>query len=222
MDKRVETWCTENHAVLLQPYVSALRPIRLKCLLCAVDRTERATTLVETPGCPTCPAWSFDDDGWIVERPYDLNGMLFLYGLDIQGMAVVLDASPSDERRSAVEKNGFRYIPVHLGLSVDEVRKMCTHASHVSPLPVRARPRYGWKWVGAGKPYEPDPEEQSVIAWLRTEREAHPELTVHALCALMEKHPEFPRRNAKRWHPTAVQRIMEHNGIPVRPNYYAH
>ena len=228
MDKRVEQWCTDHHAVLLQPYQSALRPVRLRCTLCGTERTERASVLVDQPACPACPAWALEAPGWLVERPYAMEDVWFLYGLDIHGVAVVLDAAPSDDRRAYVERNGFRYVPVHTGMAVDEIHALCTGAPPPPPVPPPVvavhggtRPRYGWKWTGVGKPLEPDPDEQAVIAWLRTERATYPDLTVHALCARMDKHPEFPKRDAKRWHPTAVQRIMEYNGIPVRPNYYA-
>lgn len=237
MDKRVEQWCAEHHATLLQPYQSALRPVRLRCHLCSTERTERASVLVDQPACPTCPSWLLEREGWVVERPYDMDGVLFLYGLDIQGVAVVIDASPSDERRAYVERNGFRYVPVHAGMEVEEVQTLCLGTTWTrTPEPsapvssvdhykttgqLVTRPRYGWRWVGTNRPLEHDPEEQATIAWLRAERDAHPSLTVNALCARLEQHPEFPRRGAKRWHPTSVQRIMEYNGIPVRPNYYA-
>jgi len=240
MDKRVEQWCTEHYATLLQPYQSALRPVRLRCHLCATERTERASVLVEQQACPTCPVWSLEREGWVVEHPYAMEGVLFLYGLDVEGTAVVLDAAPSDDRRAYVERNGFRYVPVHSGMSVEEVQALClgtpwapVPSPSEPPAPVSSvdhyqttgqlvtRPRYGWRWVGANRPLEHDPAEQATIAWLRTERAANPTLTVNALCARLEQHPEFPRRGAKRWHPTAVQRILEYNGIPVRPNYYA-
>jgi hypothetical protein len=242
MDKRVEQWCSDHYAALLQPYQSALRPVRVQCHLCSAERTERASVLVEQPGCPACPRWTLERDGWVIERPYDMDGVLFLYGLDVEGTAVVLDAASSDERRAYVERNGFRYVPVHSGMSVDDVRALCLGTPApapseppVLPAPVPAvssvdhfqvtgqlvtRPRYGWRWVGPLRPLEQEPTEQATIAWLRAERAAHPALTVHALCARLEQHPEFPRRGAKRWHPTAVQRILEYNGIPVRPNYY--
>lgn len=234
MDKRVEQWCADHHAVLLQPYQSALRPVRLRCDLCATERTERASVLVDQTACPGCPAWPLEREGWVVERPYAMEGVLFLYGLDVQGTAVVLDAATSHERRAYVESNGFRYVPVRMGMSVDEVQALCLGAPQTpaEPPPVSSvdhyqttgqlvtRPRYGWRWVGPNRPLEHDPAEQATIAWLRAERAAHPELTVNALCTRLEQHPEFPKRGAKRWHPTAVQRIMEYNKIPVRPNYY--
>ena len=250
MDKRVEQWCSDHHALLLQPYQSALRPVRVRCHLCAGERTERAAVLVEQPGCPACPAWGLEGEGWVVERPYAMDGVLFLYGLDVDGTAVVLDAASSDDRRASVERNGFRYVPVRTGMPVEEVRALCLGTpwgptpapaspsdapsdapSVASPLSsvehfqatgqLVTRPRYGWRWVGPLRPLEQEPTEQVTIAWLRAERAAHPTLTVHALCTRLEQHPEFPRRGAKRWHPTAVQRILEYNGIPVRPNYYA-
>jgi len=232
MDKRVEQWCDAHYATLLQPYTSALRPVSLKCRLCATERTERAAVLVEQERCPTCPQWTLERDGWVVERPYDMDGTVFIYGIDIEGTAVVLDAAASDDRRTSVERNGFKYLPVHAGMSVEDVYSKCTDTVPPAPLAplapkeetvlyVSPRPRYGWKWVGSNRPLEHEPSEQATIAWLRAERAAHPTLTVNALCARLEQHPEFPRRGAKRWHPTAVQRILEHNGIPVRPNYYA-
>ena len=247
MDKRIEQWCDVHHATLLQPYQSALRPVRVRCRLCSVERTERAAVVVEQTGCPACPAWVLDGEGWVVERPYDMEGVLFLYGLDVDGTAVVLDAAPSDDRRAYVERNGFRYVPVRADMPVEEVRALClgtpwgstptelaaapSDAPVASPLSslehfqatgqLVTRPRYGWRWVGHNRPLEQEPNEQTTIAWLRAERAANPTLTVNALCARLEQHPEFPRRGAKRWHPTAVQRILEYNGIPVRPNYYA-
>lgn len=254
MDKRVEQWCNDHHAALLQPYQSALRPVRVRCHLCSVERTERAAVLVDQPGCPACPAWALDSEGWVVERPYSMDGVLFLYGLDVEGTAVVLDAASSDDRRASVERNGFRYVPVRADMPVEEVRALCLGTpwgptpTDLTPAPASptdvplvgsvasplssvehfqatgqlvTRPRYGWRWVGHNRPLEQEPAEQATIVWLRAERATHPTLTVHALCTRLEKHPEFPRRGAKRWHPTAVQRILEYNGIPVRPNYYA-
>ena len=235
MDKRVEQWCTDHHATLLKPYQSALRPVSLRCNLCATERTERASVLVEQRACPACPSWPLEREGWVVEHPYTMEGLMFLYGLDVQGTAVVLDAAPSDDRKAYVESNGFRYVHVRPGMSVEEVQALCL-GTPCDPAPVHApvssvehyqttgqlvtRPRYGWKWVGPNRPLEHDPAEQATIAWLRAERASNPSLTVNALCVRLEQHPEFPRRGAKRWHPTAVQRIMEYNGIPIRPNYY--
>jgi hypothetical protein len=80
------------------------------------------------------------------------------------------------------------------------------------------RPRYGWRWVNGRLVHHP--AEQAMITWLREMRRDNPAMTVNAMCTLLEKHPEFPKRDAKRWHPTMVKRIMERHGIPVKPNYY--
>jgi len=254
MDKRVEQWCTDHYAELLQPYQSALRPIKLRCRLCSTERSERAPTLLEQSGCPICPSWELEHDGWVVERPYDMDGTLFLYGLDINGTAVVLDATPSDDRKEFVERTGFRYVPVRSSMSVEEVQALCLGTPWTSsdPEPISepsevisqdsvlppdfvplssvehyqttgqlvTRPRYGWKWVGHNRPLEQEPSEQATIVWLRNERAKHPDITVNALCTRLEKHPEFPKRGQKKWHPTVVKRIMEYNNIPLRPNYY--
>lgn len=244
MDQRVLSWCEAHHADLLAPYTSALRPVRLRCRVCATDRVERASVLVEQTACPACPAWPTAFEGWVVESPYDLEGHWFLYGLDIAGAGVVVDAAPTADRKNLVRTAGFRYVSADRALTAEELRTACLAAPiHAVPSPDTdgpgpvsipepyteyqasgqwmARPRYGWRKDGKGKPPVPDPDEQATIAWLRTERAAHPAMSVSALCARLEEHPEFPKRGQKRWHPTTVQRILEYNGIPVKPNYYA-
>ena len=249
MEQRVVSWCATHHAELLTPYTSALRPVRLRCQVCATERTERASVLVEQAECPACPAWPTAFEGWVVERPYDLEGQWFLYGLDIDGVAVVVDVAPTADREHLVRTAGFRYVAADRALTAEELRTAClatpvtTHAvpspdleaprPTSTPEPYTAaseyqasgqwmtRPRYGWRKAGKGKPFEHDPAEQATIAWLRAERAAHPDVSVSALCTRLEAHPEFPKRGQKRWHPTTVQRILEYNGIPVKPNYYA-
>ena len=228
MNERVQAWAAQLGLEIVIPFTSALRTLQVRCPLCAVVYTDYAKTLVEWERCPTCPNYTsvFEARGWVVEHGYTLDSMAFVYGLDVEGTAVVVDATPSDARRDAVEKHGFRYVPWTQSSTADDVLSLCTGSAPVplaAPRPVAkatTRPRYGWRWVGKRQPLAPEPAEQAMVEWLRRERNTHPEMTVNALCKQLDGHPEFPKRGAKHWHPTALQRIMEYYNIPVRPNYY--
>jgi DNA invertase Pin-like site-specific DNA recombinase len=82
---------------------------------------------------------------------------------------------------------------------------------------IQHRPRYGYKSIKKGQPFERDEREQTMIENIRKLRVQKPDLTVSQLCRELNNLPEDQRGlkdGTKKWYESSLKRLMEYNNIP--------
>lgn len=77
---------------------------------------------------------------------------------------------------------------------------------------LRSKPPFGYKFVGKGKPFEKDEEEQKIIELLRCIKEQNPEYTPTQICRLLDS-KNIKTRKCKRNYPNRIKEIMLQNNI---------